>query len=192
MKNWSKITLVAFMAILISITISLLYSIKSRRDIANKKQTSEYNEIEYTNNLDVISTNYSGLKVSPNATIVFEQNYNKCNHKEIKEERVKESIVNLNELEVQEVYQDWTIKQFSTDKIMLYKEIEGYCGKHYILKETDGYIGIFKLLENGEEELVEITNISVQYLPETDSLNLKNGLKIYTKESVNKILEDFE
>ena len=124
MKNWSKITLVAFMAILISITISLLYSIKSRRDIANEKQTSEYNEIEYTNNLDVISTNYSGLKVSPNATIVFEQNYNKCNHKEIKEERVKESIVNLNELEVQEVYPDWTIKQFSTDKIMLYKEIE--------------------------------------------------------------------
>lgn len=192
MKNWSKITIIAFLAILISITISMLYSIKSRKDIDDEKKTSEYNKIEYINNLDVISTNYSGLKVSPNATMIFEQNYNQCNHKEIKQERVKESIVNLNELEVQEMYPDWTIKQFSTDKIMLYKEIEGYCKEHYILKETDGYIGIFKLLENGEEELVEITNISVQYLPETDSLNLKNGLKIYTKDSLNKILEDFE
>ena len=47
-------------------------------------------------------------------------------------------------------------------------------------------------IQNGEEELVESTLIAVQYLPEADVSELKQGIKVYGMEEVNKIIEDFE
>ena len=39
---------------------------------------------------------------------------------------------------------------------------------------------------------MDLTDISVQYLPETDKLNLKDGIKIYGVDNLDKTLEDFE
>ena len=39
---------------------------------------------------------------------------------------------------------------------------------------------------------MDFTDISVQYLPETDRINIKNGLNVYGSQNLDKILEDFE
>ena len=118
--------------------------------------------------------------------------YKKCNHKERKEEKVNEELVNLNEEELQEKYKDYTIKQFGIEKVVLYKEKDELCDKHYILKENEGVIAIYKINNLGAEELMDLTDISIQYLPETDKINIQNGIKIYGTENLDKVLEDFE
>ena len=39
---------------------------------------------------------------------------------------------------------------------------------------------------------MDLTDISIQYLPETDKINIQNGIKIYGTENLDKVLEDFE
>ena len=46
--------------------------------------------------------------------------------------------------------------------------------------------------KDGTESLYEKTNISSEYLTETDLINMQDGLEIYGKEELNKIIEDFE
>ena len=89
-------------------------------------------------------------------------------------------------------YKDYEIKQFSAEKVILYKEIDKYCGNHFVLKEEEGVVAIYKIKNDGSEELMDLTDISAQYLPESDRLKLKNGIKIYGEENLDKALEDFE
>lgn len=196
MKKWLIITCLLILMIICSIVIGITityYSNISHNEIdSNKEFAYNDNKLVDQDSLEVIKTSYSEFKVSPNATIVFEVYYNKCKHREVKEEKADTSLVNLNEQEIQEQYKEWTIKQFSEEKVILYKDVDEYCDNHYVLREKDGYIGIFKVKKNGEEKLEELTSVLVQYLPETDNINIKNGLKVYTKENLNKILEDFE
>ena len=46
--------------------------------------------------------------------------------------------------------------------------------------------------EAGNRTLKEEGNISCEYLPETDRINLRNGINIYGTEELNKTLENFE
>lgn len=156
---------------------------KNIEDLSNKKNIS---------NSDVIFTSYSKFKVTPNTKIVFETIYNKCNHKDVKEEIASKEIVNFNEQELKNKYKDYEIKQFSVEKVILYKEIDEYCGNHFLLKEEEGVVAIYKIKNDGSEELMDLTDISVQYLPEADMLKLKNGIKIYGEKNLDKALEDFE
>ena len=54
------------------------------------------------------------------------------------------------------------------------------------------YVIIYKEKENGVEELYQNTGISTEYLPETDQINLKNGIKVFGIENLNALIEDFE
>ena len=75
---------------------------------------------------------------------------------------------------------------------MLYKEVNEFCNEHYLLKEDNGYISIYKLDENSNETFLETTDISTNYLTEEDLKKIQEGIKIYTKKELNKTLEDFE
>lgn len=75
---------------------------------------------------------------------------------------------------------------------MLYKEINEFCNEHYILKEKDKKIVIFKIDKNNNQIFFKNTDISTNYLPEEDLKNIQKGIIIYTKKELNKILEDFE
>ncbi len=63
---------------------------------------------------------------------------------------------------------------------------------YYIIKNLNGYIVVYEIDENNNEELIESTGIAVEYLTETDKVNLDGGIKVFGKENLNKVLEDFE
>ena len=95
--------------------------------------------------------------------------------------------------EVQAQYPDWEVIGFATDKVTLYKEFEDECGEHFKLKIENGKIVIYIVNKDGTQSLYEKTNISSEYLTETDLINMQeDGLEIYGKEELNKIIEDFE
>ena len=89
-------------------------------------------------------------------------------------------------------YEDWKIEEFSKDKVVFYKEMEGICNEHYVLRDVDGYVTIYSLNENNVESLVEITDIVTVYLTDEDKELLKEGIRVIGKDNLNAAIEDYE
>ena len=66
------------------------------------------------------------------------------------------------------------------------------CGEHFKLRVEEGKVVVYIVNNDGSENLYEKTNISSEYLTETDLINMQDGLEIYGKEELNQIIEDFE
>ena len=93
---------------------------------------------------------------------------------------------------IENKYKDWQIRSFSENKIELYKTEDKICDKHYIIKEKDGCIAIYTLDSAGNQNLKEVTDIQVQYLPEEDINLLKKGIGVIGDVELAKRIEDYE
>ena len=150
----------------------------------------ENNEIE--NDIDEIKVSETETKVSPNAELVLKNYYNECGNTTDEVREVTNDMVNKKQKEIEELYPDYKIESFDNDKIVLLKEEEGQCDEHYIVKDENSNIVIYKLLVDGTEEIYQNTGISTEYLPETDKISLRDGIKILGRENLNSLIEDFE
>ena len=94
---------------------------------------------------------------------------------------------------LQKEFPTWEIKEFDKDKVVLYKEEDDFCNEHFLVKDEDGYVTIYTI-DNDKNilELLDKTEIATAYLAQVDQENLKNGMIIYTKQNLNKLIEDFE
>ena len=64
--------------------------------------------------------------------------------------------------------------------------------EHYVLREVGKCVKVYSIDDDEKEELYLSTDISTEYLPETDKLSLKKGIHVYSKNELNEILQDFE
>lgn len=149
--------------------------------------TEEYIEEQTTKTVSVEQE-----KVSANAILVLKKYYAKCEHTINEYVELPKEIVNMTEEEVKKQYPEWEVIGFSSDKVTLYKEFDDVCGEHFKLKVEDGKVVVYMVNKEGTESLYQRTNISSEYLTETDLINMQDGLEIYGKEELNKIIEDFE
>ena len=150
--------------------------------------TDDYEELEN----EIIETNTKQEKISPNCKLILTKYYNGCKDSINEYLNVSEELVNCTKEELQNKYKDWEIKEFSSNQVVLFKEFEGECGEHYLLKDNEGKINIYKINENGKQELYEKTEIATDYLPQRDKETIVNGLKVNGKEKLNEIIESFE
>ena len=132
------------------------------------------------------------VKLSPNAMIIFEKFYKECEHTIKNSKKIDSNMVNSTQEDIEKKYTSWNVKEFAKDKVILYQEVNGECGEHYMLRDINGKINIYKIETNGNEVLIKETDIATKYLTETDMINMDNGLIVYGKESLNKLIEDFE
>ena len=151
--------------------------------------TEEYEEMK---NQNIIETNSGEKKTSPNCAIILKKYYTKCGHTLTEYTNLPNDLVNSTEEDIQEVYQGWNIESFEPNQITLSRSIESECGEHYIIRDENGKVAIYIILENGTEELYENTEISTEYLPDADKDNMKTGIRANGKEELNQVLEDFE
>ena len=70
-------------------------------------------------------------------------------------------------------------------------EVDAMAGEnsYYTVKEYNGHIGVFR---NEETEPFEEIQVDVNLFPETDRELLKQGIKAYTQEELNGVIEDYE
>lgn len=153
--------------------------------------TEEYEEMERQAKLD-IETNSSEEKISPNCLITLKRYYNECQHTINEYIDVPNDLVNGTREDLEKEYPNWEIQKFSSNEIILYKEFDSNCGQHFILRNDNGKISIYKINENNEEEIYEKTEISVEYLTESDKVEIQNGLRVNGIEELNQLIEDFE
>lgn len=161
--------------------------------ILNEEVSDECTE-EYSKNHEEVTEQTSSTeeKVSANALLILKKYYKQCEHTINEYVEIPPEVVNMTEKELQEEYPEWELIGFSANEVILYKEFEERCKEHFILKAEEDKIVVYKMLENGKLELYEKTEIGTEYLTETDLINMQDGLEIYGKEELNKILEDFE
>ena len=150
--------------------------------------TDEYQEIQE----EMLQANSTEEKISPNCFITMKKTYNKCGHTTSEYIAIPKELVNKTKEDVEEKYAGWTIDKFSDTQIVISKKEEGECGEHYIVKDKEGKVVIYKLLEDGTENEYEVTDISTEYITDTDKINMKNGIKVNGKQELNQLIEDFE
>ena len=152
--------------------------------------TEEYNDIEL-NTDEIEETSVESEKISPNCSIKLRRYYKECGHTIEQYLSIPTDLVNKTEDDLKKEYEGWNIEYFSKNQIILYREIENECGEHYILKEKDGKIAIY-LKVGDEEQFVEDTNVSVEFLPDEDKNKLKEGIAANGRAELNQLIEDYE
>ena len=146
--------------------------------------TDEYEEL--------IQTNSSEKKVSPNAIFVYEIEYKKCGHMKKEYVAAPGLAINRTEKEIKEMFFEWNIEYFSNDEVILKKTEDRYCNEHYILRDEEGQIAVYKVDADGNEEVYERTGIIIKYLPDEDKQKIQDGIFINGIQALNKMLENYE
>lgn len=150
--------------------------------------TEEYKQEQKTTK----TVSSSEEKVSANAILILKKYYKNCEHTINEYVELPQELVNMTKEEVGNQYPDWKVIGFEAGKVTLYKEFDDVCNEHFKLRAEEGMVVVYIVNRDGSESIYERTNISEEYLTETDLINMQNGLEIYGKEELNKIIEDFE
>ena len=100
--------------------------------------------------------------------------------------------MNLSESELKERDGEWEREKFTDSDIVLSKEVEGSCNEHFLVKDINGIVKVFKILDDGSEEEYMETDIATEYLTDTDKIEMEKGIKINGKQNLNQLIEDYE
>ncbi|MBR3255970.1 MAG: BofC C-terminal domain-containing protein [Clostridia bacterium] len=202
MSNINKviIIMVSITVVLIAIVLALVISQNTSREEATEIKETKVSEVILDDCTDeyemmqneVVKTNTEEEKISPNCRLIVQKKYNGCNDTINEYMQMPQKLVNASKEELQKEYKDWQIKEFTPNQVTIYKEYDGECGEHFILKENEGKIDIYKIDEQGKQTIYEKTEISTTYLPEKDKLAIAEGLKVNSEEKLNEIIESFE
>lgn len=195
--NKFKIAIISICTIiLLIITTAVVYeNIKYDKIAKEENKITDECVYEYKNEEDKINEIEASeieTKISPNAKLIIKKYYKECGHTAEEIKTVTNDMVNKNKEEMEKLYPDYNIEKFLNNEIILKKEEEGQCNEHYIIKDENSNIIIYRVLNDGAEEVYQNTGISTEYLAETDRINLKSGVKVFGIENLNSIIEDFE
>lgn len=150
--------------------------------------TDEYEGIDYEN---TVKANTQEEKTSPNCSLTTKTYYKKCGHTVSQYANLPQELVNLTKEEIQQKYAEYEVESFASNEIILLQEKEKECGEHYRVKDKDGLVTIYQILEDGSEQEWETTGVTTEYLPQTDKINMKNGIRVNGKQALNQLIEDF-
>ena len=192
-----KIVLISIFTIALIILTSAVVYQNIKYDKLAKEEEKVTDECIYENNeiekdIEEIKVSETETKVSPNAELVIKKYYKECGHTTEEKRNVANDMVNKTQEEIEKLYPDYKVESFFNNKIVLIKEEEGQCDEHYIVRDENSNIMIYKILSDGKEEIYQNTGISTEYLPETDKISLRDGIKVFGRENLNSIIEDFE
>lgn len=199
MKNITKIIIASIISIIIIAVITYII-FNQNKDKGNIPESNTYiSEViedecteEYVEEQNTTAVTSIEEKVAANAILILKKYYSQCDHTINEYVELPQELVNMTKEEVQTHYPDWKVIGFEKGKVTLYKEFDDLCGEHFKLKIEDGKVVVYSTNKDGSESLYEKTNISSEYLTETDLINMQDGLEIYGKEELNKVIEDFE
>lgn len=188
--------IVIIMAIIVAVAIYKPKENDESQEIITKVADEEIlddctDEYQETQN-EMLQANSSEEKISPNCFITLKKSYEKCGHTKSEYMEIPEELVNKTKEDLKEKYKNWNIENYSDTEIILSKEEEGECGEHFMVRDKDGKVVIYEILQDGSEQEYEAIDIWTEYLTQTDKNNIQNGIRINGKQALNQLIEDFE
>ena len=151
--------------------------------------TDEYEEMQEA---EMLETDAQEEKISPNCSFTIRTYYKGCGHITSQYNNIPEELVNKTEKELKEIYPEYMVETFKSNEVVVYIEKEGECGEHYLVKDLNGIVVIYERLDDGTEKLLEETSISTDYLPETDKMQMQEGIEVNGRQELNQLIEDYE
>lgn len=199
--NKTIITLVSIMVIIVAIFTAI--AIFNPKQVEEKENigiqvaeeeildecTEEHEQMESEN---TVKANMQEEKTSPNCSLITKTYFSQCGHTKEEYANLPQDFVNLGSSELKEKYPDYEIEAFANNEVVLYQEKQGECGEHYMVKDKEGEVVIYQILQDGTQKELEVTAITTEYLPEADKINMKNGIQVNGKQALNQLLEDYE
>lgn len=161
------------------------------QDVVIKKVQGKNEEENNSGEENIVEVVRTEEKISPYARLVIKKKFSKCNHTTVSIVDVPKELVNLPRKDLEEKYSGWEIEKFSSDEVILYREIAANCEDHFVLKEKDGNIAIYNEIDEDKMNLIEILSVNLELLSEDDKNNLQEGIKIYGKDELNSLIEDY-
>lgn len=141
-----------------------------------------------TNNEQPANGNLDNF-ITASTTIVFKTYFTLCGHMVDKTPEDNKEFINLSEDALANKYTDWKVSEFSTQQVILKREIQTYCPRHYIISSKDGYIAIYAYNEDGVKTLYEMTDDPISILTKEDQSNLEYGIVADSEEELQQKLE---
>lgn len=89
----------------------------------------------------------------------------------------------------QQAYSGWLMTEFSDDRVVFNKSIDGNSTQHYVLRENDGYIAVYYRDSN---ILKEMTSTPVASLSDEDKKLFEKGVEIDGEKNLIKYIEGLE
>lgn len=199
MRNKIQIIIICILSVcIIALVTYIIVSLNNKKE-SEQEQNDYISEViedecteDYIEEQKTATVSSEEEKVASNALMILKKYYSNCDHTIDEYVELPQEIVNMTKEEVEEYYSDWKVIGFEKGKITLYKEFEDVCGEHFKLKIENGKVVVYIVNNYGTESVYEKTNISSEYLTDTDLVNMQDGLEIYGKEELNQIIEDFE
>ena len=193
MNRKNIILIILFSGILFIISFITGYKIMNYRA---KQEPLALNEDDGKNgNLD-LEILMEEETISPNTNIVLKTYYNACQHNIVNFKSADDEIINMTkeqyEKYIMENYPNTKIIHFSVEEIVLRQEKNHLCPNHYIIGESNGYIAIYGIDENGRKFLDKVFNdYPISLLKEVDQKRLINGIVVDSEEELTDVLEKF-
>ncbi len=163
-------------------------SIKNVQDVVIGNVQNEINEKESDNLIEVSLTE---IKISPYAKMVIKKKYKKCGHLDENIIDIPKEIINFTKDELQEKYTGWKIEEFSEDQVVLFREIDANCEDHFVIKENNGEVFVYKELTENKRNLIEKIDVNLQLLSDEDKASLNDGVRLYGKEALEFWKENY-
>lgn len=198
MKKYYIISIIGIIifAVLITIGVSIYKNTNSnlqkQGEIENFIEDNKIQKNLINSNIELVTTASEEEKTSPNCLFIFKTYYKRCEHIKVEREKITEIMVNKTREDLETIYKNWNIVTFRNNEVLFYKEEDGSCGEHYLLKELEGKIAIYNIDEQNNLNLYEETEILTNYLPEEDINRLKEGIRVEGRDKLNQALEDYE
>lgn len=188
-----KLLVFSIFLFIISLVVGYLFSNYLKKEKYNKESANIRNINVESNNVIEPTSNYSDeIKLSHDAKCIMKKYYSLCGHEEVREIELPNEMVNMTKKELSLNYPEWKIIEFSKDRVIISCEEEKACNEHFLVKLDDNIVDVYKMDNNKEYNLYKDTDISSEYLSETDVNLLKEGIYVYGISKLNKILEDYE
>jgi hypothetical protein len=126
--------------------------------------------------------------VSTDTVVKYIYTYTEDNEEVFFEEKAPEYIIGLTAEQIQNTLRDYELCDFTENRLVLKKEIEGRSNAHYSIGEKDGYVAVF--FESGI--LKEKTATPIDGLDPEIKAKISKGISIDGVENLARCLEDIE
>jgi hypothetical protein len=129
--------------------------------------------------------------ITPSTKVIYKTYFTLCSHMQDREPDNYNELVNLTEEQLQSKYPDWKVKEFSKQQVILTREIQTYCPRHYIIGILNDNIAIYVYNSEGKKVLYEETETPISTLTPADQKKLEYGIVVNTADEVQQMLEGF-
>ena len=173
-------------------------------DIMDKKNQINLNDIEKNNltnveskkDKNVITNVIDDNIITSETKMVFTIKYLKSQDENKEILSPQKEIIGFNEKETKDFFNQWEIIDFTSNEIILERQIDSYSPKHFKVgigkRNGEDCIAIYKFDKEGQEVIDFATNTPISILNQREREKFIKGMIFSNEEDLHRMLENYD